>query len=169
MKFYLQQYCSRFLKFSIKYGQDNIMYMIDVIELLRLSIVKIPWSNAKACARRREGCCIFHYLSRTDSIKPILQFSITNFGFVAFEGSFFTRIFTTNYGIDMSEQEILIFHCKKSYRNIIFIISRILDRVREKAIIQTGWERRNVWANKQISLPTIFSDECRILLSSCLF
>ena len=33
------------------------------------------WSSAQPGARRREGCCICHYLSWTDTIKPSLLFS----------------------------------------------------------------------------------------------
>ena len=51
------------------------------------------FSVLKVGARGRERCCTFHYLSRTDSIKPNLQFSFVNFGLLALEGSTFTRIF----------------------------------------------------------------------------
>ena len=51
------------------------------------------FNTAQDSARGRESCCIFHYLSCTDSIKPSLQFSFLYFGLVALEESTFPKIF----------------------------------------------------------------------------
>ena len=66
------------------------------------------------------GCCTFHWLSWTDSIKPSLQFSFLYFGVVALKGLTFTRNFITNnrknkcilLSIYLKWNYIYNYHCK---------------------------------------------------------